>query len=112
MRLILLLAWRHLVFRPAATLLSVLGIALGIATVISVLTVDHNTLLSQQVRRIPSDPDSDLLIQPLQTAPAGFESQAIELRAQPYLRGVTGFATASWNLQAEGAGGGRALGLE
>jgi putative ABC transport system permease protein len=106
-RLILLLAWRHLVFRPAATLLSVLGIALGIATVISVLTVDHNTLLSQQVRRIPSDPDSDLLIQPLQTAPAGFDAQAIELRAQPYLRGVTGFATASWNLQAEGAGGGR-----
>ena len=71
MRLILLLAWRHLVFRPAATLLSVLGIALGIATVISVLTVDHNTLLSQQVRRIPGDPDSDLLIQPLLTVVLG-----------------------------------------
>jgi putative ABC transport system permease protein len=106
-RLILLLAWRHLVFRPAATLLSVLGIALGIATVISVLTVDHNTLLSQQVRRIPSDPESDLLIQPLLSAPAAFDAQAIELRSQPYLRGVTGFATGNWNLETSGAKGGR-----
>ena len=108
MRLILLLAWRHLVFRPAATLLSVLGIALGIATVISVLTVDHNTLLSQQLRRIPGDPDSDLLIQPLQTAPGGFDAQAAALRAQPDLRHVTAFATGNWNL----AGGPRPTGIE
>ena len=102
MRLILLLAWRHLVFRPAATLLSVLGIALGIATVVSVLTVDHNTLLSQQGRRIPGDPDSDLLIQPLLAAPGNYDAQAGELRARPYLRHVTGFATGNWNLAGAG----------
>ncbi|HZL99066.1 MAG TPA: FtsX-like permease family protein, partial [Planctomycetota bacterium] len=102
MRLVLLLAWRHMVFRPAATLLSVLGIALGVATVISVLTVDHNTLLSQQIRRNPGDPDSDLLIQPLLSAPEAYEGQARALRNRPYLRAVTGFATASWNLEADG----------
>jgi putative ABC transport system permease protein len=97
-KLTLLLVWRHLVFRPGATLLSALGIAVGIATVTSVLIVDHNTLLSQQTRRIPSDPESDLLIQPLLTAPDAYDVSVGELRKTPFLRGVTGFATGTWVL--------------
>jgi putative ABC transport system permease protein len=91
-----MLVWRHLAFRPGATLLSALGIAVGIATVTSVLIVDHNTLLSQQTRRIPSDPESDLLIQPLHTAPEAYDKASADLRAAPFLRGVTGFATGTW----------------
>jgi putative ABC transport system permease protein len=97
-KLVLLLAWRQIAHRPGATLLSALGIAVGIATVTSVLVVDHNTLLSQQTRRIPSDPESDLLIQPLLGAPEAYDTAAAELRAAPFLRGVTGFATGTWVL--------------
>jgi putative ABC transport system permease protein len=94
MRLLLLLAWRQLGFRPARTLLSALGIALGLATVVAVLVVDHNTLLSQQARRNPDDPGADLLIQPLERKASAVGEAETELRTQPFLRGVTAFATA------------------
>ncbi len=102
MRLIVKLAWRQLAWRPAATLLAALGIAVGIATVVSVLVVDHNTLLSQYARRIPSDPESDLLIAPLVDSPAALDALGDELRATEFLRGVAGFATASRVLHAAG----------
>lgn len=110
MRLLLLLAWRQLGFRPARTLLSALGIALGLATVVAVLVVDHNTLLSQQARRNPDDPGADLLIQPLEQKAAAVGEAETALRTQPFLRGVTAFATGRRTLVARGApdgGGGR-----
>ncbi|HTE06856.1 MAG TPA: FtsX-like permease family protein, partial [Planctomycetota bacterium] len=100
MRLVLLLAARHLFFRPGRTLLSALGIAMGIATVVAVLTVDHNTLLSQQARRIPDDPGADLLIQPLQFTPESMQSLEAGLRARDFLHGVTAFSTARRTLAA------------
>jgi putative ABC transport system permease protein len=93
MRLLLQLAARQLIYRPARTLLSALGIAMGIATVVAVLVVDDNTLLSQQARRAPDDPGADLLIQPLDSKPAAASVAEDRLRAQPFLRGVTAFAT-------------------
>jgi len=101
-RLVLLLAWRHLTHRKGATLLSALGIALGIATVVSVMTLDHNTLLSQQMFRAPSDPGSDLLIQPLDSSPGAHAALAQRLRDEPFLSGVTAFTTAKWALVHEG----------
>src|SRR5262245_43291258 len=93
MRLLVQLALRQLLYRPARTLLSALGIAMGIATVVAVLVVDDNTLLSQQARRTPDDPGADLLIQPLESAPAAAAGAEKRLRDQPFLRGVTAFAT-------------------
>ena len=42
------LAWKNLWRRPSRTLFSVLGVALGIATVVAIFTVDHNTVLFSQ----------------------------------------------------------------
>src|SRR5882672_5638905 len=100
MRLLLLLAWRQLGFRPARTLLSALGIALGLATVVAVLVVDDNTLLSQQARRNPDDPGADLLIQPLEQKASAVGEAETALRTQPFLRGVTAFATGKRTLAA------------
>src|SRR5262245_2843474 len=93
MHLVLQLALRQMLYRPARTLLSALGIAMGIATVVAVLVVDDNTLLSQQARRTPDDPGADLLIQPLDGGPAAAAGAEKALRAQSFLRGVTAFAT-------------------
>ncbi len=48
------IARRSLFQRPGRTLFSVLGIAVGIATVVGIFTLDHNTL---RVRSHSSDPD-------------------------------------------------------
>ena len=42
------LAWKNLWRRPSRTLFSVLGVALGIATVVAIFTVEHNTVLFSQ----------------------------------------------------------------
>lgn len=48
MRIASTLAWRSLASRPARSLTAALGIGVGIATVLSVQIVDHNTILTQQ----------------------------------------------------------------
>ncbi|MEO2093358.1 MAG: hypothetical protein ABGY71_04760, partial [bacterium] len=50
------LARRSLVQRPARTLFSILGIAVGIATVVGVYTLDYNTIQGLQKRY--AGPDS------------------------------------------------------
>ena len=47
MRIAFLLAWRSLTSRPGRSLTSILGIAVGIATVLAVQVIDHNTILTQ-----------------------------------------------------------------
>ena len=42
------LAWRSLASRPARSCTAALGIAVGIATVLSVQVVDRNTILTQE----------------------------------------------------------------
>ncbi len=110
MKLILLLAWRHLAFRPGKTLASVLGIAVGIATVVSVMTIDHNTLLTQYNRRVPSDPDTDLLLQPHMNfgaelgGPSVLDVEAVrrDLLDQPFLDGVAAHVSGKYALQVNG----------
>ena len=50
------LARRSLLQRPARTLFSILGIAVGVATVVGVFTLDHNTI--QGLQRRYEGPDS------------------------------------------------------
>ena len=99
MSFVLLMAWRHLVFRPGKTLASILGIAVGMATVVSVLVVDHNTLLSQQAGTPVSQPDADLLIQPDVSAERGLDEVREDLAAEPLLSRVTAFASGTLALQ-------------
>lgn len=65
MRLALRIAWRSLVSRPARTLTSILGIAVGIAAVLSVLIVDHNTILTEVLRRPSYSGQPDIEIRPV-----------------------------------------------
>ena len=69
------MAWRQLVFRPGKTLASVVGIAVGIATVVSVLVVDHNTLLTQDAGRPQVDPEADLLIHVIDVSSPCYQDQ-------------------------------------
>lgn len=102
MKLVLLLAWRGLVHKPGKTIASVLGIALGIATVVSVLVIDHNTLRTQELSRPKADPEADLLIQPELRAADMVNTVREDLLAEPLLRGVTAFANASMSLRIDG----------
>jgi putative ABC transport system permease protein len=54
MALVATIARRSLLQRPARTLFSVLGIGVGIATVVTIFTLDHNTLVG---RARSQDPD-------------------------------------------------------
>jgi len=109
MRFVWLLAWRDLVFRPGKTLASVLGIAVGIATVVSVLVVDHNTLLSQTAGQPQAEPDADLLIQPDVSGERGLDAVRADLLAEPLLSRVTAFASGTLSLATPG---GRRVGVE
>ncbi|MFH0944612.1 MAG: ABC transporter permease [Planctomycetota bacterium] len=60
-----------MVSRPARTLTAILGIAVGISTVLSVLIVDHNTILTEMSRRPSFDPKLDLVIRPLEAGATG-----------------------------------------
>ena len=60
MGLAAILARRSLLQRPGRTLFSILGIAVGIATVVGIFTLDHNTLI---LRAHSDDPDWQAEIQ-------------------------------------------------
>ncbi len=92
MKLLLLLAWRHLTFRPGKTFASILGIGVGIATVITVLTLDHNTILTRAAGVERTEPATDLVLQPLANVNRDFVDVVAELRNSDYLLGVTAYA--------------------
>lgn len=96
MKLLLLLAWRHLTFRPGKTLASVLGIAVGIATVITVLTLDHNTLLTRAAGQGGPEPTTDLVLQPLANKKRVLVDVVEQLRTTEFLQGVTAYAQKSF----------------
>jgi len=100
--LVFLMAWRHLVFRPGKTIASVLGIAVGIATVVSVLVVDHNTLLTQDAGRPKVDPEADLLIQPDLTSPLELDQVRDDLAASGMVSGVSAFVNGTLSLRQDG----------
>jgi putative ABC transport system permease protein len=80
------IAGQSLCQRPARTLFSVLGIAVGIATVVGVFTLDHNTVLGLSIRN-PGDWKPAIEVRPAQdvTDPEG------ELVSMPGVLGATEF---------------------
>jgi hypothetical protein len=92
----LLLAWRHLVFRPRPTLLSVLRHRAGQSPhpVLGARRSNHNTLAQPHCAAISRDPDSDLADPACRPRPATTTPKAAALRtASAPAAHVTGFAT-------------------
>ncbi|MFG0315925.1 MAG: ABC transporter permease, partial [Planctomycetota bacterium JB042] len=82
MKLASRIAWRSLASRPGRTLTSVLGIAVGVAAVLSVLIVDHNTILTERLRRPSFSGKPDLEIRPVDAgAPSTDVPAALERHA-------------------------------
>ena len=67
MRIASLLAWRSLASRPGRSLTAALGIAIGIATVLSVQVIDHNTILTQEARNRSSVGPWEVALRPVQS---------------------------------------------
>jgi len=64
MKVLFLIASRNLTSRKEKTLFSILAIAMGIATVIAVFTLDYNTILSQRIEKASDYGRPDLEIKP------------------------------------------------
>jgi putative ABC transport system permease protein len=92
MSLAMLLARRSLFQRPARTAFSILGIAVGIATVVGIFALDHNTLI---VRAHSDDPDWRAEIE---VSPSAAVASPREELAQ--LRGISS-VTAAFQSQAQ-----------
>jgi putative ABC transport system permease protein len=86
------IARRSLFKRPGRTLFSILGVALGIATVVAVFTLDHNTILLQKKRAGGADEwRADVEVRPK----AGIEDAGVQLAS------VEGVAEAVANFENE-----------
>ena len=92
------LARKALTRHPARTLLSVLGIALGIATVVAIFTLDHNTLLG---RARSADPDwqAEIEVSPS----AAVEKPRAELEELPGVARIVAAFQTEATLQLSGA---------
>ena len=78
------IALRTLVQRPGRTFFSVLGIAVGIATVVGIFTLDHNTLLGRS-----AGPNDDWQAEIEVSPSVVVEKPEEELRGMPGVLGVT-----------------------
>jgi putative ABC transport system permease protein len=101
------LAWSSLASRPARSFTAALGIGVGIATVVSVQVVDHNTILTQQVRAIEQvlgRPDVE--IRPLAAGLDAGGAAPAELANDPDLAAFCGMFQGHAERVDPGAGGG------
>src|SRR6187551_3149352 len=73
--------------RPARTLFSIVGIAVGIATVVGVFTLDHNTVLGLSLKGNSGDWKPAIEVRPAQ----GVADPAAELGQTPGVLGWTSF---------------------
>lgn len=80
------IAWQRLRQRPARTLFSVLGIAVGIATVVGVFVLDHNTVLGLSMRGA-GDWKPAIEVRPAQ----GLGDPAAALASTPGVAGYSAF---------------------
>lgn len=69
MRAIFLIALRNLIYRPGRSISCSLGIALGLAIVMAVLIVDHNTLITPASLNPQPYGEPDIEIKPLRPQP-------------------------------------------
>ncbi len=90
MKLAFLIASRSLTSRKLRTAASMLGIAVGIGTVIAIFVIDHNTNLSQERRRSEDSARPDIEITPLHSNPAGVLDISRSLESIPGVLEATG----------------------
>ncbi|MFO0984722.1 MAG: FtsX-like permease family protein [Planctomycetota bacterium] len=100
---VFLLAWRHFAGRPARAITSVVGVGLGLATVLAVLTIDHNTILTMSQRAAPPLANQDIEIRPLRPNPPDLAALRERLNARTDLTAVAGLFFALADLET-GAG--------
>jgi len=74
MKALFLIAFRNLRYRKEKTLFSILAIAMGIATVIAVFTLDYNTILSQKLEKAGQYGRPDFEIKPRKRGKTAFNS--------------------------------------
>src|SRR6266850_2951889 len=86
MRLVATIAGRSLLQRPARTLFSALGVALGIAISVGVFTLDHNTVLGLSLPGL-SDWKPELEVRP----GPGLAHPREDLASTPGVAGVSAF---------------------
>ncbi|MBU0754446.1 MAG: ABC transporter permease, partial [Planctomycetes bacterium] len=83
MKAIFIIALRNLTFRPGRSVSCALGIALGLAIVMAVLIVDHNTILTQSSLRKQPFGDPDIEITPHHPDPERMLNQQTRIAACP-----------------------------
>src|SRR6185503_15969687 len=89
MRIASTLAWRSLASRPARSFTAALGIAVGIATVLSVQVIDHNTILTQErMAQVSPIGTPDVELRPVQPGVPEGGALPAALAGDPDLQGV------------------------
>ena len=94
------IALRTLLQKPGRTFFSVAGIAVGIATVVGIFTLDHNTLLGR-TRGAESEWEAEIEVRPSRKV----ENPRAELEQMPGILGVTAAFQKVANLKPAGMGG-------
>ena len=96
------IARRSLLQRPGRTLFAILGVAVGIATVICVFTLDHNSILVRTVQPGAGDWSADLEVNPR----PGLKDPGAALEALPGVAESTAFFQHDAQFVATGPKGG------
>ena len=88
MKAIFLLAFKNLTSRPGRSFSCALGIALGLAVVMAVITVDRNTLLTQRTLRSLPYGEPDVEIRPKRPVPGAAQGARRRLESEKGLREI------------------------
>ncbi|MBI4552563.1 MAG: ABC transporter permease [Candidatus Latescibacteria bacterium] len=75
--------------RKTRTLLTTLGIAVGVATAVAVFVLDYNTLITLKIKEITAYGTPDLEVSTAAGDPASFAADLARLRSKSYVQRVT-----------------------
>ena len=89
MRAVFLLAFRNLASRKSRTLLTVLGISIGIATALAVFILDYNTLVTMKILALSGYGTPDIEVASTTADSSSFRSMLATLRQKPSIHRVT-----------------------
>ncbi|MBT5874361.1 MAG: ABC transporter permease, partial [Candidatus Latescibacteria bacterium] len=85
MKVVFLLACRNLASRKPRTLLTILGVALGMATAVAVFVLDYNTILTMKFRELSKYGTPDVEIVPVTSGSSDFAAAHRFLAQKPYV---------------------------
>ena len=89
MRAVFLLAFRNLASRKSRTLLTVLGISIGIATALAVFILDYNTLITMKIMALSGYGTPDIEVAPATADTTSFRRMLTELPKKSSVYRVT-----------------------